>query len=214
MAIRGIIRGNQGTAVVDGTWRNMSLQSHIGVGQVTRLKLTRATPYSMWAYSCPTGGMFVPSIDLYGPDSYSDYYSTSAPMDIFEFCDQTVQPDPYGLNIKNELGILVFSTNMQPLRVIRNVAGAIPNSEGTYTLFEEALPSHRRYAVLVGNQPLRLQARSDGIGIRTLKMYTPTDGNIKVTYENQMFDVQTGGYRGGLVISQQYNFQIIDVTGY
>lgn len=224
MAIKAVIRGSAGTAMVDGTWRNMSLDRKIiftaaGLG---RQAISRNLPYEIWCYSIEgdnTGLVFTSSSQSVGDNnSYNtkNYYYVSHPTTIYVFADKEIVRAPFGLNIKNELGVLVFSSSAKPLRVIAHRSGIIPEAqrESDVVLYSAWLSSGRKYAVMLGDQPCRLNVRSDGTSIRTLLLTTRSDGFTEVKYSIHVNPDYTGEKRGTTDISFAYSFQIIDVTGY
>lgn len=223
MTIKALIKGSAGTTMIDGTWRSMSFASKRTLPAFNRGKIDRYDDYAIWAYRCTLksgdvlGGMFTTSWLQAGSDILTkDYYSSSASMELYEFADLTIERDPIGLNIKNELGILIFSSKMKPLCVIHHQSGLIPSgsTSSEVTLFDSYLPSDRKYAVMIGDAPSLCNARSDGVSMRSLVIYTGDDGRVVVKYALRVFPTETGGYRGEVLISRQYSFQIIDVTGY
>lgn len=219
MTIKAVIRGASGTAMIDGTWRNMSYFNKRTVNAGVNLNIARNNDYVMWAYRCEisAGGMLTTSTNKNAYDwQTKDYYSLSAQMEIYEYADLPVERDPLGLNIKNELGILVFSTKVKPLRVLAHVVGSISSgqTDSTVTLYDGYFASGRKYAVMIGDAPCVLNARSDGFSMRSLTVYTGTDGQVTVKYDIRVFSGETGAYRGQVFVSSRYSFQIIDVTGY
>lgn len=220
MTIKAVIRGAAGTVMIDGTWRNLSFFNKRSIAAGDRQLITRVDDYVIWAYRCSDvgGGMFATSYGENATLSSRDRWSLSNPMQIYEFADLTIDRDPLGMNIRNELGILVFSTKMLPLCVKYHASGEIPlgSRDAAYTLFDQVLDSSRQYAVMIGDSPsVAVTTGGESLNMWGLTVFTGSDGRVTVKYDFRNFYAEgASGFKGSRVTSYRYSFQIIDVTNY
>ena len=212
MATKIVFRNNSGAITIDGTYKNLQYHSKstITAGAVQKLPLVSTMP-NMWALASTGGIQMCPSYN--NPQvSYDrvDVWSVVGTGERFEFCDKDfVRADP-GINIYHETsGVLVFSSNIKPMRVVDAISGVANMSNGV-VLLEKTYNTVRNYAVVMGSIPVRMWA---GSNIETLCPRIQTsNGHVKISLE-KMTQSTAGSYRGTLQ-SPTYNFLVVDVTGY
>lgn len=216
MTIKGVFRNTSRAITIDGTYRNMSFYRKFtqNASMYQYIPKTANGNYgSLFAVHCPNGGAWVPSRPggtNYTPD---DYWALTQPMEVFEFTDNPIVRDPFGLNIRNELGVLVFSTNIKPMRVVKALSGSISDMSTNQVLIDEVVRSGRKLAVVLGLQPIKCYFASGAYIVKALEIITDTSGYVKITYKD-VYSMSKPGYSGSLAQVAQYNILILDVTNY
>lgn len=207
-----------GTALIDESWRCLSLVSKRVFAGNGILNILRYDDYTIMALASETE-CFIQAGAIYSNgynwvDTYIGQSYVKGTVTVYEFSDVEIQRDPLGMNIRNSLGVLVFSSLLQPLRVIYHQAGYINHGGGDYVLYEAYLPSDRKYAVVIGNNPMYLKLNNTSVDVHCINVTTRSDGYVKVEYKRTNISRPRSATLGGLGISSNYSFQIIDVTYY
>ncbi|MDM1760715.1 MULTISPECIES: hypothetical protein [unclassified Acinetobacter] len=215
MAIKFFIKSKNGNALIDDTYRTLSLTSVRTIAQSNNIEIKRNS-FSVLALSCQTEGVMMLGASYANGFSWKslDHYTTKGELKIYEFSDVEVLRDPVGINIRNSLGVLVFSSKLKPLRVVHHQSGVIKDVWQDEVLYEANLDPSRKYAVVLGNLPFSLSVSRDVVYARALTITTQDNGYTKVQFKQFSYEAQTGAVRGNIAVSGFYSFQIIDVTTY
>ena len=217
MSAKLFIKTKNGNALIDETYRTLSLINIRNFPQANFFEIKRESIYSVLAISCATEGVMMPGAEYISGFSKKkqDYYTTKGDLKIYEFADVDVQYASPGLNIRNSTtGVLIFSSKLKPLRVVHHAQGVISNIGSDSVLYEAQLDSSRNYAVVLGNAPFHLSVGNDVVQARTLCVTTSDDGYVKVQFKRFNYSATTGNVRGSVNTGGNYSFQIIDVTHY
>ena len=217
MAVKFLIKTKNGNALIDETYRTLSLINIRNFPQANFFEIKRESIYSVLAISCQTEGVMMPGASNISNFSRKlpDYYTTRGDLKIYEFADVEIQRHQGGVNIRNgTTGVLIFSSLLKPLRVVHHASGVISNLNQNSILFEAQLDSSRKYAVVLGNLPFRLEVGSNVVSARTMCVTTTDAGYVKVQFKQFNYEAVTGAVRGSVNTGGNYSFQIIDVTHY
>lgn len=203
-----LVEGESSHVQIDSTYKNMCLASK-STGNLFLHNLS-----NIYAFRPITAGEAF-SIRCYSNDSINCYYETSIKVESFNFGWNVPSPSE-GLEIFNELGELVFSSNSKPLKVLDFVSMNISGVSGSEIFTKNyagksvaIIPSQIPYNWERNNQNLR--------GYSTI--FTINGSNISVRYG---IAKEWYAYAGSLTgsasrndVFQPYvNFLVVDVTNY
>ncbi len=217
MAVKFLVKTKNGNALIDETYRTLSLINIRNFPQGNFFEIKRESIYSVLAISCATEGVMMPGASNIANFSQKaiDHYTTRGDLKIYEFADVDIPYASPGLNIRNSVtGVLIFSSLLKPLRVVHHAVGVIADLGADTVLYEAQLDANRRYAVVLGNVPFDLQVGNDVVYARTFCVTTTDSGYVKVQFKRFSYEARTGGVRGSVNTGGNYSFQIIDVTHY
>ena len=214
MATKIVFRNNSGAITVDGTYKNLQYHSktNINGGELQLLPLNAPMP-NLWALHSPNGMMMCPALVPGAGAKTTEHinrWSVSGSGERYEFCRKDFIKASPGINIYNEYsGELMFSSNIKPMRVVDAISG-VANMSGGSVLLERTYNNSRKYAVVMGSVPVRLVAGSN------VETYCPriqtSGGYVKISIELMTY-ANAGRYRFNF-IAPNFNFLVVDVTGY
>lgn len=209
MATKIVFRNNSGAITVDGSYKNLQYHSKSNIYGGVRQTLPLNSPMpNLWALHSPNGIMMCPAYTA--GNTTANEWSISGGGERYEFCRKDFIEASPGINIYNEYsGELMFSSNIKPMRVVDAISG-LANMNGGTILLEKTYNNSKKYAVVMGSIPTRLVAGSN------IETYCPRirtiNGYVKISIE-KMTQANAGAYRGDIQ-TRNYNFLVVDITGY
>ena len=213
---KAIFTNTSGSVMVDRTYNNLQFISKNSVNAGYQyLKGVTAKPW-LWGYHSPSGTIVC---SAYNPektriDPYDQWY-LSGQATLFHFGTKEYVKATEGINIYDDNQKLVFSSNIQPMRVVDFIQGKFDVNEivNGKVIYDKLFKPNRIYAVILGQYSYRYYAGSSTLYCFAPKITTTVStGRVKIEFAIAG-TASAGSYRGNMY-TNDYNFLVVDVTNY
>lgn len=218
MATKAVFKTKDGHIQIDRTYRNLQYVGKLQMAAGNSLRVGLGPPPWFWGVHSPGGVISAPAYNPYWTDAkkaninnFGWYLSAACEFNFFDTVP-FVKARP-GLNLYNDDGSLFFSSDCKPMRVVGFVQGAFASAEqitAGVVLHSKQYPAGK-YTVIVGQMPYRYMATS-GLRCYVPKITTTLGGYVSIEMALGG-STASGSYRGNMY-TLQYNFLIVDITGY